>query len=140
GPSEDSPGLDLVGALVGSEGTLAVVTKVWVRLTRDPQGCRTMLAIYDSVADATNTISDIIGAGIIPAALEMMDQGILVAVEEAFRFGFPLDARAILLIEVDGLEIGLDAQRDRIIELCRNGGAREVRQAKDAQERLLLWK
>src|SRR6185369_1617338 len=107
GPAEDAPGLDLTGTLVGSEGTLAIVTKVWVRLTRNPQGVRTMLGIFDSCQDATNAISEIIGAGIIPAALEMMDQGILVAVEAAFQFGFPLDAQAILLIEVDGLEAGL---------------------------------
>ncbi|HEV3417128.1 MAG TPA: FAD-linked oxidase C-terminal domain-containing protein [Pirellulales bacterium] len=140
GPAEDCPGLDLTGALVGSEGTLAIVTKVWVRLTRDPQGCRTLLGVYDSIDDATNTISEIIGAGIIPAALEMMDQGILEAVEQAFHFGFPLDAKAILLIEVDGLEAGLDEQRDRIIELCKKCGVREVRQARDAKERQLLWK
>ena len=86
---------------------------------------RTLLAIFDSVDDATNAISEIIGAGIIPAALEMMDQGILVAVEAAFHFGFPLDAAAILLIEVDGLEAGLDRQRDQIVELCpRPGRAR----------------
>lgn len=140
GPCEDQPGLDLVGAIVGSEGTLAIVTKVWVRLTRDPQGVRTMLGIFESCDDATNAISEIIGAGIIPAALEMMDQGILVAIEQAFHFGFPLDAQAILLIEVDGLEAGLDAQRDRIIAICQQCGAREVRQAKTAKERLLLWK
>jgi len=139
-PAEDSPGLDLTGALVGSEGTLAIVTKVWVRLTKNPEGVRTLLGIFDSVDDATNSISEIIGAGIVPAALEMMDQGILVAVEAAFKFGFPLDAEAILLIEVDGLEAGLDAQRDRIIELCKRCGAREVRQARDSGERLLLWK
>ena len=86
-----------------------------------------MLGIFESVHDATNAISAIIGAGIVPAALEMMDQGILVAVEEAFRFGFPLDAQAILLIEVDGLEAGLDQQRDRITELCQQNNAREVR-------------
>ncbi len=140
GPVEDPAGLDLTGALVGSEGTLAIVTKVWVRLTKNPEGVRTLLGIFDSVEDATNSISEIIGAGIIPAALEMMDQGILEAVEAAFHFGFPLDAQAIVLIEVDGLEAGLDAQRDRIIELCMQCGAREVRQARDAQERLLLWK
>jgi glycolate dehydrogenase FAD-linked subunit len=140
GPVEDPAGLDLVGALVGSEGTLAIVTKVWVRLTKNPAGVRTMLGVFDSADDATNSISEIIGAGIIPAALEMMDQGILVAVEAAFHFGFPLDAKAILLIEVDGLEAGLDLQRDRIVELCMQCGAREVRQAHDPQERLLLWK
>jgi glycolate oxidase len=140
GPAEDSPGLDLVGALVGSEGTLAVVTKVWVRLTPNPAGVRTMLAVFDSVDAATSAISEIIGNGIIPAALEMMDQGILVALEEAFHFGFPLDAEAILLIEVDGLVVGLDAKRDRIVELCQASGAREVRQARDAAERAKLWK
>jgi len=88
GPAEDPVGLDLVGAVVGSEGTLAIVTKVWVRLTRNPQGHRTMLGIFESVDDATTAISEIIGAGIVPAALEMMDQGILVAVEAAFQYGF----------------------------------------------------
>ena len=140
GPAEDPVGLDLVGAIVGSEGTLAIVTKVWVRLTKNPQGHRTMLGIFESVEDATAAISEIIGAGIVPAALEMMDQGILTAVEAAFQFGFPLDAQAILLIEVDGLEAGLDQQRDRIIALCDKCGAREVRLAKDEKERLKLWK
>jgi glycolate dehydrogenase FAD-linked subunit len=140
GPAEDPLGLDLVGAVVGSEGTLAIVTKVWVRLTRNPQGHRTMLAVFESVEDATLAISEIIGAGIVPAALEMMDQGILVAVEAAFQFGFPLDAQAILLIEVDGLEAGLDQQRDQIIELCKKCQAREVRLARDEKERLKLWK
>ena len=140
GPAEEAAGLDLVGAVVGSEGTLAIVTKVWVRLTRNPAGFRTMLGVFDSVDDATNAISAIIGAGIVPAALEMMDQGILEALEAAFHFGFPLDAQAILLIEVDGLEAGLDEQRDQIIQLCQQNGAREVRQANDPQERLKLWK
>jgi len=140
GPAEDAPGLDLVGALVGSEGTLAIVTKVWVRLTRNPQGYRTMLGIFESCEDATNAISEIIGAGIVPAALEMMDHGILQAVEAAFQFGFPLDAEAILLIEVDGLEAGLDEQRERIVEICKRCGAREVRQADSPEERQKLWK
>src|SRR5436189_4999897 len=140
GRAEDPVGLDLVGAVVGSEGTLAIVTKVWVRLTRNPQGHRTMLGVFESVEDATTAISEIIGAGIVPAALEMMDQGILVAVEAAFQFGFPLDAQAILLIEVDGLEAGLDQQRDQIIELCTKCGAREVRLDRCEKERLKLWK
>ncbi len=140
GPCEDNPGLDLAGVMVGSEGTLGIVTRVWVRLTRDPQGVRTLLGVFESVDDATEAISAIIGAGIVPAALEMMDQGILVALEAAFHFGFPLDAGAILLIEVDGLEAGLDRQRDRIDEICRAHHAREVRQARTPQERQLLWK
>jgi len=140
GPTEDPAGLDLVGAIVGSEGTLAIVTKVWVRLTRDPQGYRTMLGVFESCDDATNAISEIIGAGIVPAALEMMDQGILTAVEAAFQFGFPLDAQAILLIEVDGLEAGLDHQQSQIIKLCKQCNAREVRLAASAKERQKLWK
>jgi glycolate oxidase len=99
-----------------------------------------MLGVFESVEDATTAISEIIGAGIVPAALEMMDQGILVAVEAAFQFGFPLDAQAILLIEVDGLEAGLDQQRDQIVALCKKCGAREVRLARDEKERLKLWK
>ncbi len=140
GPAEDLPGLDLVGAIVGSEGTLVIVTKIWVRLTPNPQGWRTMLAIFDSIDAATQAISEIIGAGIVPAALEMMDQGILTAVEAAYHLGFPLDAQAVLLIEVDGLEAGLDAQRDRIVEICKQTGAREVRQAATAEDRMKLWK
>ncbi len=139
-PAEDAPGLDLLGAMVGSEGTLGVVTKVWVRLTPDPQGYRTMLAVFDSVDDATTAISRIIGAGIVPAALEMMDQGIIEAVEAAFQFGFPLDAGAVLLIEVDGLEAGLDRQQQDVTQLCHECGAREVRVAADARERMRLWK
>jgi glycolate oxidase len=140
GPAEDAPGADLVGTIVGGEGTLGIVTKIWVRLTRNPESVRTMLAVFDSVDDATEAISGIIGKGIIPAALEMMDQGILVAVEEAFHFGFPLDAGAVLLIEVDGLDVGLDEQRDEVAEICKRHGAREVRFAASATERLQLWK
>lgn len=140
GPADEAPGLDLVGAIVGSEGTLVIVTRVWVRLTKNPQGYRTLLGVFDSVEDATNAISLIIGHGIVPAALEMMDQGIVTALEAAFQFGFPLDAEAVLLIEVDGLEAGLDAQRDRMVELCQRSGAREVRLARDAAERQKLWK
>ncbi len=140
GPVEDPVGLDLVGTFVGSEGTLGIVTGIWVRITRDPQGYRTLLGVFNSVDEATNAISEIIGAGIIPAALEMMDHGILAALEAAFGFGFPLDAEAILLMEVDGLEAGLDEHRDQVIDICKRCGAREVRQAADESERQKLWK
>jgi len=140
GPAEESSGLDLTGAIVGSEGTLAVVTKVWVRLTKNPQSYRTMLAIFDSIDDATNTISNIIAAGIVPAALEMMDHGILGALEASFHMGFPLDAQAILLIELDGLEAGLETQKEKVIELCNACNVREVREASDAKARQKLWK
>lgn len=140
GPTEDVPGYDLTGLFVGSEGTLGICTKVIVRLTRDPAAYRTMLGIFETVDDATQTISNIIGAGIVPAALELMDQGIVEAVEQAFHFGFPLDAGAVLLIEVDGLEIAVDEEAEKIIRICRETGAREVRQANSPKERQLLWK
>jgi len=140
GPVADAPGYDLTGVIVGSEGTFGVVTKIWVRLTRNPEGYRTLLGVFESVDDATATISDIIGAGIVPAALEMLDALMLRAVEEAFHFGFPLDAEAVLIMEVDGLNAGLDAEAERITAVAKQNRAREVRQAKDDAQRLLLWK
>lgn len=140
GPIENPASLDLLGVLVGSEGTLAIVTKIWVRLTPNPQDYRTLRAIFETVEDASNAVSDIIGEGIVPAAMELMDQGIVAAVEEAFHFGFPLDAQAILVIELDGLVAGLDQQLTRVLELCQKHRAREVLQAASAKERELLWK
>src|ERR687884_290157 len=137
GPVEDGPGYDLTGVVVGSEGTFGVVTKAWVRITRNPEAYRTLLGVFETVDDATNTISDLIGAGIIPAALEMLDNLILQAVEAAFRFGFPLDAGAVLIMEVDGLEAGLDQDADRIVEIALRNRAREVRRAASDAERLL---
>ena len=131
---------DLLGILVGSEGTLAIVTKVWVRLTANPQDYRTMRAIFSTVNDATNAISDIIAAGMIPAAMELIDQGIVSAVEEAYQFGFPLDAGAIVVIELDGPAAGLAEQERQVIDLCRKWNAREVLQAADPKQRELLWK
>src|SRR6202790_4652072 len=140
GPAEDNPGYDLTGVMVGSEGTFGIATKIWVRITRNPEACRTLLAVFETVDDATSAISDIIGAGIVPGALEILDRLILQAVEEAFHFGFPLDAGAVLLMEVDGLEAGLDADAERIINIAKKNNAREVRKANTEAERLLLWK
>ena len=140
GPIADTPGYDLTGVIVGSEGTFGVATKVWVRISRNPQAYRTLLGVFESIDDATNTISEIIGAGIIPAALELLDQLILKAVEEAFHFGFPLDAGAVLIMEVDGLEAGLDEEAERIAKIARKNNARDVRRANTAAERALLWK
>ena len=140
GPVEQPAGLDLLGLLVGSEGTLAIVTKAWLRLTPNPESFRALRAIFNTVDDATNAISDIIAAGIVPAAMELMDQGIIAAVEEAFHFGFPLDAGAIAVIEVDGPAVGLDEHQRRIQELCQKWNAREILLAADAPERELLWK
>jgi glycolate oxidase len=140
GPTEDNPGYDLTGVIVGSEGTFGIATRAWVRISRNPPAYRTLLGVFETVEDATNTISDIIGAGIIPGALEMLDRLILQAVEAAFHFGFPLDAEAVLIMEVDGLEAGLDTDANRIAELARQNHAREVRRAGSDAERLLLWK
>src|SRR6516165_10683775 len=140
GPTEDNPGYDLTGVIVGSEGTFGVVTKIWVRITRNPEAYRTLLGVFETVDDATNTISDIIGAGIIPGALEMLDRLILQAVEAAFHFGFPLDAGAVLIMEVDGLAAGLDEDAERIAAIAKKNHAREVRRANTEAERLLLWK
>jgi glycolate oxidase len=140
GPAEDNPGYDLTGVAVGSEGTFGITTKIWCRITRNPEAYRTLLGVFETVDDATNTISDIIGAGIIPGALEMLDQLILQAVEAAFHFGFPLDAGAVLIMEVDGLEAGLEEQAERIETIAKKNNAREVRRANTEAERLLLWK
>lgn len=140
GPTEDNPGYDLTGTIVGSEGTFGIVTKAWVRITRNPTAFRTLLGVFETVDDATNAISDIIGAGIVPAALEMLDQLIMKAVEAAFHFGFPLDAGAVLIMEVDGIDAGLDADASRIEKIALANKAREVRRANTEAERQLLWK
>jgi glycolate oxidase len=99
-----------------------------------------MLGVFETVDQASQTVSDIIAAGILPGAMEMMDQLITQAVEAAYHFGFPLDAGAVLIVELDGLAAGLDRQSERVIEICKQNGAREVRMAKTDQERADLWK
>ncbi|MEP3478114.1 MAG: FAD-linked oxidase C-terminal domain-containing protein [Fuerstiella sp.] len=140
GPLGSPSDFDYTGLFVGSEGTFGIVTKIWVKLTQNPPAVRTMLAIFDSIDDTTAAISAIIAAGIIPAALEMIDQGIIGALEDAFAFGFPLDAAAVLLIEVDGLEIDVDEEAETIANICREHLARDIQRANDDQERALLWK
>lgn len=140
GTTVGQPGYDLTGLFVGSEGTFGICTKAIVRLTPDPKAYRTMLGIFNTVREATQAISNIIGAGIVPAALEMMDRGIVEAVESAFHFGFPLDAGAVLLMEVDGLEHAAIEEAEKMAKICGESGAREVRSANSPQERLLLWK
>lgn len=137
---EDVAGYDLRGATIGCEGMFGVVTRVLVRLVRSPKVFKTMLGIFETVDDASQTVSDIIAAGIIPGAMEMMDQLITQAVEAAYKFGFPLDAGAVLIVELDGQAAGLDRQTDRIIEICKHNRARDVRVAKSDEERQLLWK
>ena len=137
---EDTGGYDVRGAALGSEGMFGVVTQVLVRLSRAPQAFRTMHGVFETVDDASRAVSDIIGAGIVPAALEMMDQLITQAVEAAYHFGFPLDAGAVLIVELDGLAAGLDRQAAEVIALCRKNRARDVRLAGSEQERADLWK
>lgn len=122
GPVEGAPGYDLTGLIVGSEGTFGIVTRVWVRLTRDPEAGRTFLGVFESVEAATETVSGLIAAGIVPAALEMLDNLMIKAVEEAFRLGFPIEAGAVLLIEVDGLEAGLDRDAEAVQRIVRDHG------------------
>ncbi len=140
GAVEDLPGYDLVGATVGSEGTFGLVTRAVLRLVRAPSAFRTLLAVFERVDDASEAVSAIIAAGIVPAALEMMDALILQAVEQAYGAGLPLDAGAVLLIELDGPAAGLDEEAFEIEALCKANRAREVRRAGSEAERALLWK
>ncbi|HET7152988.1 MAG TPA: FAD-linked oxidase C-terminal domain-containing protein [Candidatus Kapabacteria bacterium] len=140
GKSAENFGYDLIGVVVGSEGTFGIVTKIIVKLLPLPQDVRTLLAVFDSVRDATQTVSDIIASGIVPAALEMIDNTVLNALEDAFHFGFPLDAGSLLIIEVDGLAASLDRQAQVIRDICAKNNSREVRAAKAGPERDALWK
>ncbi len=140
GKELDVPGYDLVGLLTGSEGTMALVTKIWVRLMRQPEAVKTMLAIYDSTAEAGNTVRALTARGITPVALEMLDGPMLRMVEAATHAGYPVDAAAVLLIEVEGLIEAVEEQAEAIAEVCKSCGARQVRTAQTAAERDLLWK
>src|SRR6185369_3951096 len=140
GTMEDVPGYDLRGLVVGGEGTFGLVTRATLRLVREPEQWRTLLGVFESVATASNAVSGIIAAGIIPAALEMMDRLIVAAVEAAFHTGFPTDAGAVLIIELDGPAAELEGQVQAVIDICRAEGAREVRVAADEAERAALWK
>lgn len=139
GNAPDAPGYDLLGVVVGSEGTLGIITELTVRLTPNPEAIRTFLAIYDELEPAAATVSAIIAAGIIPAALEMLVGEGIAAVEAAVQAGYPDDARAVLLIEIDGLSDDLAAEAERIAAICAAHGARELRAAADEAQRAKLW-
>jgi glycolate oxidase len=140
GRTRESQGYDLTGLFVGSEGTFGIATKIIVRILRRPQAVKTVLAVFDAVEAASESVSAVIGRGLVPAAMEMIDQLTIQAVEDAFGCGYPRDAAAALLIELDGLREGMEAQAERVIAACRENGAREVRAARDEAERQLLWK
>jgi glycolate oxidase len=139
GKSQDNPGYDLTGLLVGSEGTLAMATKIVLKLMRAPEAIKTMLAICDTIEDGANMVSAIIAEGIVPATLEMMDNLVMQAVEESVHVGYPLDAAAVLIIELDGMVDGMERQAEKIMEICKQNNVREVKLAKSEAERTALW-
>jgi glycolate oxidase len=140
GKTVDAPGYDLLGVFVGSEGTLGIVTQAVVRLTPLPEAALTLLGIFDSIDGATEAVSSIIAHGILPGALEMMDRLATGAVEAFCGAGFPTDAAAVLIVDVEGLREGLEETLQAVAQICERCGAREVRMARDAQERERFWK
>jgi glycolate oxidase len=140
GKELDVPGYDLTGLLTGSEGTMALVTKVVVRLLRQPEAVKTMLAIYNSTDEAGNTVGELTAQWITPVALEMLDGPMLRMVEAATHAGYPIDAAAVLLIELEGLIEAVEEEAAQIAAVCGACGAREVKVAQSATERDLLWK
>jgi len=140
GKAVDLPGYDLTGLLTGSEGTMVLVTKIIVRLMRAPELVKTLLVIYDSVDDCADSVAEITARAITPAAIEMLDGVMLRMVEEATHAGYPMDAAAVLLIELEGLKEAVEEQVEQIEQACLFCKAREVRVAKTPEERELLWK
>jgi glycolate oxidase len=140
GKTVDGPGYDLPGVAVGSEGTFGLVTAVTVRLTHLPESVKTVLAAFRSVVEASETVSAIIASGMIPAALEMLDEAIIKAINAGTGAGYPEGAGAVLLIELDGPRAEVETQGERAAALCRQRGALSVSVARDEAERALLWK
>jgi glycolate oxidase len=136
----DAPGYDLLGAFVGSEGTLGVATRITLRIVPRPEGVRTLVAFFDDTAAAGGAVSAIVAAGIVPGAIEMMDRLSIKAAEEATGAGYRLDAGAALLVELDGPEVECEARLEEVLKLCTDEGAMEIRRAQDETQRELLWK
>lgn len=140
GPVAERPGYDLAGIVVGSEGTLGIVTKVVVKLTRAAEAVRTAVATFESIEVASAAVSTIIAEGIVPAALEAMDEPIIRAVEAGVHAGYPTEAKAVLLIELDGPGAEVEVQAEAVARICRDMGSLTMRVARDDAERALLWK
>src|SRR3954452_15825042 len=140
GMAADLPGYDLTGLLTGSEGTMALVTRITVRLMRKPELVKTALAIYESSEDAGRTVAEITARAITPVAIEMLDGVMLRMVEEATHAGYPMDAAAVLLIELEGVREAVEEQVDQVRQACTVCNAREFRVARTVEERDLLWK
>ena len=139
GAYESGP-FDLPGLICGHEGTFGIITSLWVRLVPKATSFRTMVATFSSTTDACNTVSDIIASGLLPAAMEMMDGEMIKVVEDAFHFGFPREAAALLLIEIDGIEDLLDGYMNDVTRICNSNRAMNVEQSKDPNRRAQLWK
>ncbi|MBI2456557.1 MAG: FAD-binding protein [candidate division NC10 bacterium] len=140
GKIQDRPGYDLLGVFVGSEGTLGICTEVTVRLMPQPEAVKTLLAVFRTIEEASNAVSGIIARGIIPVAMEMLDREIIKAVEANVQAGYPLDAGAVLLIELDGPRAEIEAEAVGVEATCREYRCLELRVAKTEEERALLWK
>lgn len=137
----ETPGYDLTGLFVGSEGTLGIATEITLRILKTPEAICVVLADFDSIEAAGATVAAIIGSGIIPAGMEIMDNLSINAVEDVVATGcYPRDAEAILLVELDGLEVEVASNKEKIASICRENGARSVTSAKDAETRLKMWK
>lgn len=139
GRALDYPSYDLCGLITGSEGTLALITSISARLVRNPPGVKTLLAVFDSVEQAGVAVSAVIAAGLVPATMEMMDREIIGIVEPFAHANIPLDAGAVLIIEVDGYPASLDPQMDEVIDIVKAYGSREIRVAQDEEERYKIW-
>jgi glycolate oxidase len=139
GTQRESTGYDLRGAFVGSEGTLGIVTKVAVRLLPKPETIHSMLAAFTTMDAASDTVSEIIAAGMVPSALEMMDRNTIDAVEPFYHPGYPAEAQAVLIVEVDGLVESVQEQTETVLDICNRNGAMEIREADDEETRAKLW-
>ena len=140
GRESDLPGYDLIGAFVGSEGTLGVATKIWLRVIPKPESVRTLVAFFESTSEAGEVVSEIVSGGIVPGAIEMMDNLSIRAAEGATGAGYPQDAGAALVVELDGSEAECEARFDEVLQICQGAGSTSVRVAQDDVERELIWK
>jgi glycolate oxidase len=140
GKVSDGPGYDLLGVFTGAEGTLGICTEVTVRLVPQPEAVKTILAVFRTIEEASSSVSGIIARGIIPVAMELIDRETIQAVEANVKAGYPLDAGAVLLIELDGPRVEIEAEAVGVEGVCRAQGCLDLRVARTEEERTLLWK
>ena len=140
GKEVERPGYDLVGAFVGSEGTLGIATRITLRVVPVPEAARTLVAYFDTMEEAGRTVSDIVAAGVVPGAIEIMDRLSIKATEDATHAGYPVDVGAALIVELDGPEAECEARFENVVAICEANEARGIRVARDEAERQLIWK